>query len=144
MDVPKVSGPTVILQKSKPKVPVSVTESAESLSQVSVSDKTEKQSNDRTRNVTQSETKSGVEISKNYKETQESNQTSSKNSQDSIDSRDAISRVSESGGGDGVLKDNLSIPATPAQSAVSNGSEKESSTPKKERYIPPLPRSASK
>ena len=154
--VPKVIGPTVILQKPKPKI--SVTESAESLSQVSVSEKIETQSNDRTKDVTQSVTsKNSIGVSKNSKNditTPQKSQTASKNSQDNVDSNDAIGRVSDSGvgrvtdsgAGEGSFpKDQIPVPATVvAQSAVNNGGEKELSTPKKERYIPPLPRSASK
>ena len=146
----------MILQKPRPKI--SVTESAESLSHVTVSDKTEIKSNDRTRDVTQSVTsKNSVDVSKNSKidiKTQQKSQTASKNSQGNVDSKDAISRVLDSGAGrvsdsgaseGSVQKDQIPVPATVVtQSAVSNGSEKELSTPKKERYIPPLPRSASK
>ena len=146
----------MILQKPRPKI--SVTESAESLSHVTVSDKTENKSNDRTRDVTQSVTsKNSVDVSKNSKidiKTQQKSQTASKNSQGNVDSKDAISRVLDSGAGrvsdsgaseGSVQKDQIPVPATVVtQSAVSNGSEKELSTPKKERYIPPLPCSASK
>ena len=137
IDVPKITGPTVILQKPKPKI--SVTESAESLSHVSVTDNTKNQSNERTREVAQSES------SKNSEAIPKNNicsETTTKNSQDTSvnDSQGAISKIQNSEIVESVQKDISQIPVV----AISNGSEKELSTPKKERFIPPLPRSASK
>ena len=123
-----------------------------------MSDKIVNQSNDRTKDVTQSVMpKNSVVVSLNSKndiKTPQKSQTPSKNSQDNVDSKDAVERVtdsgvgrvSDSGAGEGnIPKDQIPVPTTVvAQSGVSNGGEKELSTPKKERYIPPLPRSASK
>ena len=138
VDIPKVTGPTVILQKPKPKI--SVKESAESFAQVSVSDKTENQSKDRTKNETQSVTsENGEEIPKNSKGTQQFSQS------DSVDSKDVSSNVQVLDTSESVQKDsNAQVPVTVVPSSVSNGSEKDTLTPKKERFIPPLPRSASK
>ena len=126
----------MILQKPKPKI--LVTESAESFSKVSVSDKTENQSVDRTKNGAQSVTsKLSEEIQKTKIDTPQISQ------KDSVDSKNAISKTQ--GTSESDQKDNTTPVPVIAATGVSNGSEKETTTtPKKERFIPPLPRSASK
>ena len=128
----------MILQKPKPKI--LVTESAESFSKVSVSDKTDNQSVDRTKNGAQSVTsKLSEEIQKTKIDTPQISQ------KDSVDSKNAISKTPGLDTSESVQKDNTTPVPVIAATGVSNGSEKETTTtPKKERFIPPLPRSASK
>lgn len=82
--------------------------------------------------------KNSVAVSKNNI----GSETSTKNNQVTSvnDSQGAISKIQNSEIVESVQKDSSQIPVV----AISNGSEKELSTPKKERFIPPLPRSASK
>ena len=138
-----IPGPTVILKNPKPRNPVN--ESAESFAQVSVSDKTESQS-------VEEESKPPVVDENQSKNIVLTQTVLGQKSGPSDISSENISNIRT-----GVVEstnkviasngDNTRTNTLPAQesgdSAESNPKD-QLSTPKKERFIPPLPRSASK